>query len=126
MRFEKMRRVFRELGGLLDREAQDIRGRNFAHLALLLTQKEALVKKCEDMFSAAAFGAEADMMMNEYRSVLIKAEHNAAQLRAVRKGFEAARNRLEALNRAEARTGLYATEGREIRTPARSTIARQV
>ena len=54
---ELMQRALRELAGLLDREARDIRLRNFERIAALLRRKEALVGMCEEFLSKSAFGA---------------------------------------------------------------------
>lgn len=121
-----MQRALRELAGLLDHEARDIRLRNFERIAALLRRKEALVGICEEFLAKSAFGPEQKALLEEFAAVRAKAEQNAAQLVSIRQGFSDAKARLEALHQADQKTGLYGAQGREIRDRSPGSVARQV
>lgn len=126
MAIDEIRRALRELAMVLDREAREMRLRNFESLSALLRRKEHLIEICELAFADVAFGVEARALMNEFEAVRRKAEENATTLVAIRKGFADARARLEALHQADAKTGLYSPLGGEIRDRAAPAHERQV
>jgi flagellar biosynthesis/type III secretory pathway chaperone len=121
-----MRQALNELKFLLDREAQEIRSRNFSRLSAIVRRKNELAATCEAMLADAALGPRSTALMKELDGVQRKAERNAADLLAIKQGFIDARVRLETLMKSETKTGLYGRAGDEIRSAATSAIRRDV
>lgn len=118
-------RTLRSLIALLDREAREIRKRDFNAIALLTREKTALAAAFDSLAAGLARSAFDDTFQKYLETVAIKAEENADQLRLLQTGLADARRRLEGLIEEGRRTGIYAPGGDAIRRAAPARMERE-
>ena len=117
--------TMKSLLALLDREAREIRKRNFGAVAELTEEKSALAERL-DALGRRFFGEKRDeALYANLQSIIVKARENAEQLKLLQTGLANARRRIEAILEEAQSTGAYARGGDAIRQAAPSRIARE-
>jgi len=110
--------VLTSMISLLDREARELKKRNFSAVASLTREKSALVEKIEALAQHLTYGERDKTFGRHLEIVAAKARENAEQLSLLKTGLADARQRLEALAEENRLTGVYARSGNAIKSAA--------
>ncbi len=123
---EKLKSIVDGLKKITDQEHAVIGKRAFDQIAALTAQKESLLAEFDEAAHALDASELSEQLIAELDAIRLKAEENAATLKATAQGVREARARLKKIREAELNTGVYAAGGAALRNPNASTIVAKV
>lgn len=119
---DKLKSIIANLKKVTDQEHAAIARRAFDQIAALTTQKESLLAEFDEAAHALGSSDISEQLIAELDAIRIRAEENAAILKATAQGVREARARLKKIREAELNAGVYSESGAALRTPNASTI----
>jgi len=119
---DKIKTIIGQLKKVTESESLAIGKRAFDQVASLTAQKESLLAEFDEAAQAMEASELSEQIIQELEFVRLKAEENAAILKATAQGVREARSRLKKIREAELNTGAYGRGGGALRNPDASTI----
>jgi hypothetical protein len=119
---DKLKTILVRLKTLTEEERAFIGKRAFDQVAALATQKDSLLAEFDEAARALGASELSEQLIAELDAIRLKAEENAAALKATAQGVRDARARLKKIREADLNAGVYGAGGAALRNPGASTI----
>lgn len=120
---DTLKKIVADLAKVTETERTAIGKRAFDQIAGLTEEKESLLAQFNEAARALSASDLTDPLIAELDAVRVKAEENAAVLKATAQGVREARSRLKKIRDAEFNAGVYGEGGAALRHPGASTFA---
>jgi len=119
---DTLKKIVGDLAKVTETERAAIGKRAFDQIVALTDEKGSLLARFNEAASALNAADLTDSLIAELDAVRLKAEENAAVLKATAQGVREARTRLKKIRDAEFNTGVYGEGGAALRHPGASTV----